>query len=49
MIVINTEKSSNMITYNSKRTRKHTVSVVVCYDDLHVGEYMFLNERRAVR
>ena len=55
--IINTEESSNMITYNNKPSREHTVPAAISYYNLHTGEadlidmrtYMFLSERRTVR
>ena len=57
VIVLTTEGSSNMITYNNKHNHEHAVPVVFHDHNLHAGgvdhsdmrTYMFLDERRTMR
>ena len=57
VILLSTEGSSKMITYNSKRNREHQCPEIVCNYNLHMGGvnlsdmrcYMFLDEHRTIR
>ena len=57
VIMLTTEESSNIITYNSKRNREHTVPAVLRDYNLHMGvvdlndmrAYMFLDEMTTMR
>ena len=57
VILLPTEGSSKMITYNSKRNREHQCPEIVRNYNLHMGGvdlsdmrcYMFLDERRTIR